>query len=1043
MQSGIVALCLALIALTESSMGAEWPQFRADAARSGYVDGQIPSGLSLRWAYRSRHQPAEAWLGTDTRMPFDRAYQPVIARGLLYFGGSADGKVCALDASTGAERWTFYTGAAVRFAPALWEGRVFVVSDDGWLYCLSGETGEIIWKRLGGPKEDLLLGNARMISRWPARGGPVILDGIVYFGAGIWPSEGIYLYALDAASGEVLWLNGESGGIEWDQPHGGARARSGISAQGYLAATAKHLFIPTGRGVPATFSRADGQLRHFPLQAYGRVGGADLVAVDDNFFNSGHWFDASTGKSGGLAIPPIDPKAHKLHMAGHLAIEGGLANPLAAAPDKVVFAAGHQLAASNWIEEKVIERKGEERIAKRLQPIHLWHGTSLSNQTQFVNAPHEVTAMILVGKKIVLGGSGQVSIMRPPEGGEASSIWTMPVEGIVHGLAFAGDHLYVSTDHGLIYCFGSDRKVDADWHEVKIPAAPYGENARYASAAEEIIRLTGVTEGYAVDLGCGDGALAYELARRTRLQIYAIERNPQLVRQAREKLDRAGLYGSRVTVHLGDPANSKYPNYFADLAVSGRSIASGDLPNEQEMLRLNRPSGGLACTGPVGSMQTRVRGPLNGAGAWTHQYADAANTAVSADDLVKSPLGMLWFRDYEGIELPMRHGRGPAPLFSNGRLFIMGLHGVYAINAYNGHPLWDYSIPDILRAYDQHHLAGTSITGGKFCIDEDALYIRHDDRCLRLHAVTGKKLAEYTLPQALAGRTNTWGFVAVSDGALFGSVANEEHVVKFPYSRGEKPSMEELFSESTALFAMDAATGRLRWIYRAKHSIRHNAIAIGDGRVCLIDRPAAQDDLLDQQRRRGIESGERTVSELITLDAATGEVLWRKSDGIFGTLLAMSVEHDALLMSYQRTRFQLTSERGGKWAAYRVSDGKMLWEIKADYASRPILNGRTIYAQPGAWDLLTGERKDFTLTRSYGCSIVAGSKNLLTFRSATLGFRDLTRPDAMTENYGGIRPGCWLNAISAGGLLLMPDDSDKCTCSYLNKAYIALQPMAD
>ena len=42
-----------------------------------------------------------------------------------------------------------------------------------------------------------MLGNDRLISHWPARGGPVVADGVVYFAAGLWPSDGIYVYALD------------------------------------------------------------------------------------------------------------------------------------------------------------------------------------------------------------------------------------------------------------------------------------------------------------------------------------------------------------------------------------------------------------------------------------------------------------------------------------------------------------------------------------------------------------------------------------------------------------------------------------------------------------------------------------------------------------------------------------------------------------------------------------------------------------------------------------------------------------------------------
>jgi hypothetical protein len=60
------------------------------------------------------------------------------------------------------------------------------------------------------------------------------------------------------------------------------------------------------------------------------------------------------------------------------------------------------------------------------------------------------------------------------------------------------------------------------------------------------------------------------------------------------------------------------------------------------------------------------------------------------------------------------------------------------------------------------------------------------------------------------------------------------------------------------------------------------------------------------------------------------------------------------------------------------------------------------------------------------------------FRSATLGYIDFVR-QGKVENYGGIRPGCWINAIPAGGLVLMPDASAGCVCSYLNQAWFALE----
>ena len=56
----------------------------------------------------------------------------------------------------------------------------------------------------------------------------------------------------------------------------------------------------------------------------------------------------------------------------------------------------------------------------------------------------------------------------------------------------------------------------------------------------------------------------------------------------------------------------------------------------------------------------------------------------------------------------------------------------------------------------------------------------------------------------------------------------------------------------------------------------------------------------------------------------------------------------------------------------RASDGTRLWDIEAKYKSRPILNEEALYAEPGKWDLLTGQPLPFKFSRSYGCGILAG-----------------------------------------------------------------------
>jgi outer membrane protein assembly factor BamB len=186
------------------------------------------------------------------------------------------------------------------------------------------------------------------------------------------------------------------------------------------------------------------------------------------------------------------------------------------------------------------------------------------------------------------------------------------------------------------------------------------------------------------------------------------------------------------------------------------------------------------------------------------------------------------------------------------------------------------------------------------------------------------------------------------------------------------------------------------------------------------------------------------TSRLVCLDAGTGDVLWEQSEDIYGTTLAASSKHNVLLMSYQYAQrsYQLPSEKGDRLTGFRTTDGKRLWDTRERYISRPIINGSTIYAQPYSFDLLTGIRNTgFKLEgrQPGGCGPMTGSTNLLLYRSGTLGYTDLSS-GSPTQNYGPVRPGCWINAIVAGGLILMPDATDRCTCSYLMKTSIALAP---
>ncbi|MEX0939415.1 MAG: PQQ-binding-like beta-propeller repeat protein [Pirellulales bacterium] len=987
------AILTALVLISARPLSAgDWPTHRADAARSGYTAESLPETLSLTWQYQMPHPPQPAWPRSD-RLTFDRAEEPIVAGGRVFIGSSVDGQLRALDAATGREFWSRFTGGPIRLAPVAWQDHVLVASDDGHLYCFAASDGELLWRHRGGPDHSRRLGNERMISKWPARGGPVVLDGVVYYAAGIWPSDGIFIHALDAASGEVRWSNNESGSIYMPQPHGGADANSGVSAQGYLVTLGEQLFVPTGRAVPAAFDRTTGRFQYFHLQQNRAAGGSFVMAAERFFYNSGVVFDAPSGKAAG--------------QVG--------AGPIAALPDGIIRAAGGKLGIYRWA---AVKTDGENVSARALARDTTIDGVATD------------AALIVAGNHAISGGDGQVDRV---DLDQQKVVWSGKVDGNAYGLAVADGRLYVSTDRGQLYCFDdepSEPRVIAQTPDDQ----PYEDNTVFAAAADQIIDQAGVQEGYCLDLGCGDGRLAYELAKRTDLHIIAVESDAEQVEQARRKLARAGLYGSRVTVLHAPLESSGLASYFADLVVSARSVAgNAPLPPDAEFRRMQRPYGGTLCLGAAGTLTVDIRGELEGAGNWTHQYADPGNTVSSEDRLVSGELGVLWFRDVD-LELPQRHGRGPAPLFDEGRIFYEGLNEIRCVDAYNGRDLWSYELPGVLEAFDGDHLMGTSGTGSNYCVADGSLYVRRENHCLRIDAATGALQNKFTMPETDDGRDGPWGYIACTGGILYGTRANPEHVVTYRYQPGGDLSQQ--LTESDWLFALDAKSGQPLWEYRATDSIRHNAVAIGGKHVYLIDRPMAQ---FDRTRDPRGSQDRHPTGALVALDRITGEVAWRNDEDIYGTTLAVSDELGVLIMAYQDTRFKLASEVGGRITAFRAEEGYKIWDVEAQYKSRLTLTGRTIYADGGAWDVMTGQARPFHLQRSYGCGVLSASANLLFFRSATLGYFDLeTNTDL--ANFGGMRPGCWINAIPAGGLVLVPDASAGCSCSYLNRAWIALAP---
>jgi outer membrane protein assembly factor BamB len=151
-----------------------------------------------------------------------------------------------------------------------------------------------------------------MGSTWPVNSGVLVHDGVCYFAAGIIDSDGTYVYALDAKTGELRWQNNSSG-------HLNEKLRKGVSVQGNLTLDGDRLLLAGGNQVsPAAFDVNTGKCltdkidKGQPIANNGRfvglfagqypiVGGRILYAAAENVSTKGS-FEVDAPSHGRLTL---------------------------------------------------------------------------------------------------------------------------------------------------------------------------------------------------------------------------------------------------------------------------------------------------------------------------------------------------------------------------------------------------------------------------------------------------------------------------------------------------------------------------------------------------------------------------------------------------------------------------------------------------------------------------------------------------------------------------------------------------------------------
>ncbi len=750
--------------LPEEPSAGDWPQWRYDAARGAVSPHGLPRKLHLQWV-RHLPPPRPAWPASQPWLRFDLSYSPVAADEMLLVPSMVNDSVTAYDTETGEQRWRFYTGGPVRLAPIADGGRVYFGSDDGYLYCVDDADGRLVWRYRGGPSDRRVLGNERLISTWPVRGGVVLSGGTLYFSAGVWPFMGIFVHAVNAESGRVVWTNSGSGSIYTTQPHG-SPAFAGFVPRGHLAANSSDLIAPGGRTQPGRYNWRTSQFHGFAFGDQGQ--GSHLVSVRGNLL---------------LTSENI------VHVAAGQDVEGELP---AIHDDDALYglADGRIFAQAVEPQEQRIEktdRKGNTVEVTRRTMEELW-------ALPVDDAPKQL--FLKAASRFYAGGEGVVAAIEvDPAQQAAKVVWKGAFEGEPWSMLAADSKLFVVTVRGRIYCYGAKPGQPTVHREMPARAktAASGRHDAWTERSTAVIETANARDGYCVMLGLGSGRLAEALVRQSKLFLIAIDANAEKVETFRQRMDEAGLYGDRVSAHVGDPVRFRLPPYLASLIVSeDRSLAGKERAQQfvRTVFDALRPYGGTACL-PIDAealrrvssrlrlAKTRVvslgtarsmlirEGPLPGAADWTHNYADAANTVVSKDRLAKAPLGLLWFGGPSNDEVLPRHGHGPSPQVAAGRLFIEGRHMLRALDIYTGRLLWQKRLENLGRFYDNtSHQSGANEIGSNYVSLADAVYVVYGDAILQLDPATGRSLREFQTPSTRDGSRPNWGGIAAWDDLL-------------------------------------------------------------------------------------------------------------------------------------------------------------------------------------------------------------------------------------------------------------------------------------
>ena len=437
------------------------------------------------------------------------------------------------------------------------------------------------------------------------------------------------------------------------------------------------------------------------------------------------------------------------------------------------------------------------------------------------------------------------------------------------------------------------------------------------------------------------------------------------------------------------------------------------------------------------------RGSLPGEGEWTEGLCDPGNTACTMDRRVAGPLDLQWFGRPGPRRMADRHHRNAPPLFKAGRLFVPGDQVYFCVDPYNGAPLWEMELPGSRRL-------GVFLDCAHIAVDDRYFYVASQAKLHRFHVATGKEARPIPLPPFLGGK-KVWEYISLPQGKILGTIAKEGAPFQEMSYEGEKPLWGDRMPlvVSDALFCMDRK-GRLLWKFR-RGLILNTTLTSGEGRVYFLESESLPASAT-KSPKMPLSVFRKGKCSLTALDLKTGRKAWRIP-------VDMSDFQILCYLEYGAGRLLLSGNhyiKGRLWYFFRALDpatGSLVWEQQENTGFRPngehgeqnrhpTIVGNWAYTWPFAYRMSDGKRREgWKFSRhGHGCGGVSASAFTLFWRGGNPWCWDI-RPGGGPFPLNRVnRPGCWINMIPAGGMLLVPEASSGCTCGFPLQTSMAYVP---